>query len=94
MISNLALLFHALGKAALYTGIGPSILFVYAAEKLAKRFRVPAPLQGERWLECNPISKPLLTTRSRKCCAVSKARDSLAKTIQPAEPASPLLRWS
>lgn len=26
MISNLALLFHAIGKAALYTGIGPSIL--------------------------------------------------------------------
>lgn len=49
MISNLAVLLHAIAKTALLTGLGPAILSVYAADKLAKRFRVPAPLQGERW---------------------------------------------
>ncbi len=46
---NLYVFAFVIAKAALYTGIGPAVLFVYAAEKLVSVFGVPARKQGESW---------------------------------------------
>jgi hypothetical protein len=50
VITNLYVLFLAIGKAAWMTGLGPAVLFLYAAQKLVSAFGVPAHHQGERWL--------------------------------------------
>ena len=50
MLSDLSLFACALGKLGILCGFIPSILIFYAAEMLAKAFRVPARKQGERWL--------------------------------------------
>lgn len=46
-MNDLLLFAHCIARVALLTGLGPGILFVYAAEKLVRTFGGPAPNQGE-----------------------------------------------
>ena len=49
MITNLYVLFAAIGKAGLMTGLWPGMLFVYVAEKLVRDRRVPAHHRPVSW---------------------------------------------
>ncbi|HEX3941365.1 MAG TPA: hypothetical protein VHX11_07785 [Acidobacteriaceae bacterium] len=56
---NLYFFFAAIFKCALYTGLGPAVLIVYAVEKLVKAGRVPTLHRSGRWLaKVIPIRKP------------------------------------
>jgi hypothetical protein len=47
-LSNFSLLAHSIAKAAFNTGLGPAILFLYAAQLLVRANRVPALHQWMR----------------------------------------------
>jgi hypothetical protein len=60
-----------LAKAALYTGIGPGIVIVYAPSKWLRADRVPTLTLSERWSKTLTARKALVPShRSSDRCGV------------------------
>lgn len=65
-LANLSLFFYAVAKALLMTWIGPSVLIVYVAVRVARAFGVPAQPSDDLVVSLPTADRKWLAARETK----------------------------